>query len=221
MQLSQGAKRTDLHPDYAAIGAMHEDLHSAQHPEAQREVPFKRVVSNNAILSGRADFVFEDRVDECKATFSDATVRNAKAGTPELSHLAQLVCYLMEFGLSRGRLIYGYFVKAKDGALTRRDTAVIEVTIADDRILVNSKDTGYSTSDLVNTILQVSEWMQTDRPAPRPAKNGYASACKYCPLNMLCDRIDDQKLTIQQVKSEAIELIEAKPQATPKPKKEK
>lgn len=222
MQLAVGAKRVPLHPDYAAIGNMHEELHEKAHPEARREVPFKRVVNNDAILSGRADFVFDDRVDECKATFSDATFRNAKAGKPEMSHLTQLVCYLIEFGKTEGQLIYGYFIRAKDGSLKRQDTALIKISLSESgRVLVNGADTGYTVTDLTNTILQIADWMRTDVPAPRPAANGYMSACKFCPLKELCDRVDAQGLFVSEVRAEALELIESKKPAVPKPNKEK
>jgi hypothetical protein len=227
MQLAVGAKRIPLHPDYAAIGNMHEELHEKDHPEAKREVPFKRVVNPNTILSGRADFVFDDRVDECKATFSETTFKNAKAGKPEMSHLTQLVCYLMEFGVQRGRLIYGYFVQEKDKldkpkTFRRKDTAIIEVSIGDQgNVYVGGADTGYTVSDLTNTIFQIADWMRTDLPAPRPAANGFMSACKFCPASELFDRIDDQNLLISEVRTEALELIENKKPAIPKPSKEK
>lgn len=222
MQLAVGAQRVPLHPDYAAIGNMQEELHEKAHPEARREVPFKRVVNNDAIMSGRADFVFENRVDECKATFSESTFKNAKAGKPEMSHLTQLVCYLMEFGFTEGRLIYGYFVKAKDGSLKRQDTAVVEVSISGSgSVYVGGVDTGYTVSDLTNTVLQIADWMRTDVPAPRPAANGYMSACKFCPLKELCDRVDTEELFVSEVRSEALELIESKKPAVPKPNKEK
>jgi hypothetical protein len=221
MQLSKGAKRTDLHPDYAAIGNMHEELHEASHPEAQREVPFKRVVSDYSTLSGRADFVFEGRIDECKATFSKPAFLDAQKGKPSMAHLTQLVCYMMEFDLSRGRIVYGYFLKDRTGQLARRGTAVIDVTVVDDKVLVQGIDSGYTVHDLTNTILQIDKWMQTDEPAPRPAKEGYASACKYCPLAELCARADAQGLMVSEIKSEAIELVEAKVGPTPKPQKEK
>lgn len=221
MQLAKGAKRSELHPDYAAIGNMHEELHEKAHPEARREVPFRREVSETSILSGRADFVFDDRVDECKATFSKPAFKDAQNGKPSMAHLAQLVTYLMEFGLSRGRLVYGYFERDKRGLLVRKDTAAVEVGLVDNRICIQNTDTGYTTDDLINTITQIDHWMHTDIPAPRPSKDGFASACKYCPLAELCDRADDQGLLISEMKDEAIELIEAKVGPVPKVNKEK
>lgn len=217
MQLSEGAKRTDLHPDYAAIGNMHEELHEQQYPEAKREVPFKRVVSDTATLSGRADFVFESHVDECKATFSKPAFKDAQNGKPNMSHLSQLVCYLMEFGQSRGRLIYGYFEKSKEGKLVRKDVATIEITLDNTHVQVGGLDTGYTTDDLTNTILQIDKWKQSDSLAPRPSKDGFASSCRYCPLNQLCDFAERQGLTVTDIKNEAVELIEAKVGPTPKP----
>lgn len=221
MQLAKGAKRTDLHPDYAAIGNTHEEMHEKAHPEAKREVPFKRVVSEYSTLSGRADFVFEDRIDECKATFSKPAFLDAQKGKPSMAHLSQLVCYMMEFGLSQGRLVYGFFLRDRSGALARRGVAAIDVAVANDKVLVQGNDTGFTVHDLTNTILQIDQWMQTDQPAPRPAKEGYASACKYCPLSELCDRADAEGLMVSEMKNEAIELVEAKVGPTPKPQKEK
>lgn len=221
MQLSKLARRSELHPDYAAIGNLHEELHAAEHPEAQREVPFRRDVSATSLLSGRADFVFPDRIDECKATFSKTTISNAKAGKPEMSHLTQLVCYLMEFGLSRGRIVYGYFERAKTGELVRKDKAVIEIGLQDGQVLVAGQPSGYTTADLVSSMHQIDKWMHTTQLAPRPTANGFNSACRWCPLNELCNRADAEGLLTTDIVDEAVELIEAKKPPIPKPNKEK
>lgn len=219
MQLSKTAKRTELHPDYAAIGNLHEELHAAEHPEAQREVPFRRDVSDTSLLSGRADFVFPDRVDECKATFSKTTISNAKSGKPEMSHLTQLVCYLMEFGLSRGRIVYGYFEKSKTGELVRKDKVAVEVEVLGVNIVVNGSLTGYTTADLISSMHQIDKWMHTTQLAPRPSANGFNSACKFCPLRELCDRAEAKGLQTTDIIPEAVELIEAQVGPTPKPNK--
>lgn len=222
MQLAKTAKRTELHPDYAAIGNLHEELHAAEHPEAQREVPFRRDVSATSLLSGRADFVFPDRVDECKATFSKTTLNNAKSGKPEMSHLTQLVCYLMEFGLSRGRIVYGYFERAKTGELVRKDKTVVEVSLGPkDEVWANDYNTGYTGTDLVNSMHQIDKWMHTTQLAPRPTANGFMSACKWCPLRELCDRAEAEDLLTTDIVDEAVELIEAQVGPTPKITKEK
>ena len=222
MQLSQTAKRTELHPDYAAIGNLHEELHAAEHLEAQREVPFRRDVSATSLLSGRADFVFPDRVDECKATFSKTTLNNAKSGKPEMSHLTQLVCYLMEFGLSRGRIVYGYFERAKTGGLVRKDKTVVEVSLGPkDEVWANNHNTGYTGTDLINSMHQIDKWMHTTQLAPRPTANGFMSACKWCPLRELCDRAEAEDLLTTDIVDEAVELIEAQVGPTPKITKEK
>lgn len=221
MQLAKTAKRTELHPDYAAIGNLHEELHAAEHPEAQREVPFRRDVSDTSLLSGRADFVFPDRVDECKATFSKTTLNNAKSGKPEMSHLTQLVCYLMEFGLSRGRIVYGYFERAKTGELVRKDKAIVEVEIFGVNITVGGALTGYTTADLISSMHQIDKWMHTTQLAPRPTANGFNSACKWCSLRELCDRAEAEGLLTTDIVGEAIELIEAQVGPTPKITKEK
>ena len=222
MQLSQTAKRTELHPDYAAIGNLHEELHAAEHLEAQREVPFRRDVSATSLLSGRADFVFPDRVDECKATFSKTTLNNAKSGKPEMSHLTQLVCYLMEFGLSRGRIVYGYFERAKTGGLVRKDKTVVEVSLGPkDEVWANNHNTGYTGTDLINSMHQIDKWMHTTQLAPRPTANGFMSACKFCPLRELCDRAEAEDLLTTDIVDEAVELIEAQVGPTPKITKEK
>lgn len=227
MQLSQLARRSELHPDYAAIGNLHEELHAAEHPEAQREVPFRRDVSDTSLLSGRADFVFPDRVDECKATFSKTTLNNAKAGKPEMSHLTQLVCYLMEFDLSRGRIVYGYFERAKTGELVRQETAEVYVQLEDTtgplgyEVKVEGQGTGFYTVDLINSMHQIDKWMHTTQLAPRPTANGFNSACRWCPLNELCNRADAEGLLTTDIVDEAVELIEAKKPPIPKPNKEK
>ena len=221
MQLTEGAARTELHPSYAAIGNLHEELHAKENPQAKREVPFKTQFGEWTV-SGRADFVFEDSIDECKATFTRPTITKAKCGEVELSHLAQLTCYLSEFGLSRGRIVYGYFVIGKDGEFKRLDCIPVEVEIdANHDVLVAGVKSGYSTKEIANTILRISHWRESDQPAPRPAGVGFNSPCKYCPLATLCDRIEQENLQISEVKQEAIGLAESASSPTPKPSKER
>lgn len=190
------------------MGELHEVLHERSLIEPyKREEPFKRQVSDQTMLSGRVDFLFDDRIDECKSSFSKDTVRAARHGKPKTGHLAQLVCYLLEFGLTRGRLIYGYYERNRREELVKQDEAVVEVGLQDGQVTVNGSDTGYKLTDLSNSIVQLDKWLHSDQPAPRPAVVGFGGACRYCPMKALCDRIDQDNLSVSECKQEAHSLL--------------
>lgn len=157
-----------------------------------------------------------DSIDECKASFTE------NKGKPKDEHLAQLTCYLLEFQLTRGRVVYGYYKVRADGTFKRHSTTAFDVTIDGDVILVDGFDTGFKTSELVNTIVQLSKYLNSDLPAPRPSTaTSFFSPCKFCPVKDLCDRIEAENLTISETRAEAALLIQTKLGPTPKPTKVK
>jgi CRISPR/Cas system-associated exonuclease Cas4 (RecB family) len=215
-QFAIGGPRNQIDERYQEIGNLHEENH-AKSIEAQREVPFKRLIAEDVQLSGRVDFLLKDSIDECKSSFGKTAVQNAVKGKPEASHLAQLVCYLLEFGFSQGRLIYGYYEQGSQGYV-RKTQAIVPVTIIDGSVLVNGQHTGHKAEDLVNTILKLSQYLKDDVPAPRPASGGYSSPCRYCPISSICD---SNPTSIQQHRAEAHSLIASKSMPSPKIVKEK
>lgn len=204
------------------IGEQNEVEHAQTLTDFERERPFKRQL-DNVMLSGRVDFLLPDSIDECKATFNKPKFTDAQRGKPDPVHLAQLTCYLLEFGLHRGRLVYGWFTKKDDGTFHRQSVAYLQVEIVNEGILVDGADTGYKVADLVNSIVRQAKYLQSDLPAPRPSTaNSFRSPCKYCPLKGLCDRIDSDNLTIPQCRDEAKALIvNAPPGPAPKPSRHK
>lgn len=216
-QLSQGVRGPPLHPSYAAIGEQNENEHAATLTAPfQAELPFKRDLGNNTVLSGRADFVLADSIDECKASFTE------NKGKPKDEHLAQLTCYLLEFQLTRGRLVYGYYKQRSNGTFKRESVTTFNVELDGDALLVNGSDTGFKASELVNTIVQLTKYLNSDLPAPRPSTaTSFFSPCKYCPVKDLCDRIEGEGLTISETRAEAAQLIQSKQGPTPKPTKVK
>lgn len=210
-QFAIGAPRVEIDKRYQELGNLHEENHALS-IQAEREVPFKRQVTDTVTLSGRVDFLLKDSIDECKASFGKTAVQNAVKGKPKLAHLAQLVCYLLEFGFSRGRLIYGYYEQGSQGYV-RKSQAIVPVTIVEGSVLVNGQHSGHKSEDLVNTILKLGEHLQSDIPAPKPAAAGYNSPCKYCPLASICEQNPN---SISEHRAEAHQLIAGKSMPTPK-----
>jgi hypothetical protein len=200
------------------IGEQNEVEHSLTLSKYERERPFKRVLGD-VTLSGRVDFLLPDSIDECKATFNKSKLTDAERGKPDPVHLAQLVCYMLEFSLSRGRLIYGWFTVKPDGTFHRSKVVELAITLDNGTVLVDGADTGFKTDEVVNSIVRQAKYLQSDLPAPRPSTaTSWKSPCKYCPLQTLCKRIDDENLTIPQCKDEARQLIVSAPQGpAPKP----
>ena len=216
-QLSQGVRGPPLHPSYAAIGEQHENEHAKTLTVPfQAELPFKRDLGNGIVLSGRADFVLSDSIDECKASFTE------NKGKPKDEHLAQLTCYLLEFQLTRGKLVYGYYKQRADGTFKRESVTTFQVQLDGDVLLVDGFDAGFKASELVNSIVQLSKYLNSDLPAPRPSTaTSFFSPCKFCPVKDLCDRIESEGKTITESRAEAAELIVSKVGPTPKPSKVK
>lgn len=219
MQLSQGARGPEIHPAYAQIGSQNEEEHEATLTDYKREHPFKREL-DGVVLSGRVDFLLADSIDECKATFKKQLVTDAERGVADPGHLAQLTCYLLEHGLSRGRLVYGWYTQKTDGTFHRSKVVYVQVEIDDDRILVSGADRGYKASEIANSIVRLTKYLQSDLPAPKPstASSKFRSPCTYCPLKDLCDRIETNNLTVSACRDEAKELIVSqRPGPAPKP----
>ena len=205
------------------MGDLQEQLHAVDlgHQNQLWEIPFRRQVSPTATLSGRCDFIVGDTIDEAKSTTSADLVRNARYGKPDTGHLAQLVCYLLEFGLRSGRLIYGYFEKSKDGKLVRKDQARVNVELVGEDVHVNGLPTGHKTPELINSILQLDRWLSSDLPAPRPGETGsFFGPCKYCPMAELCKEIDNSD-SIAAFKTRAHEAMASQTFRPAKFKKEK
>lgn len=160
--------------------------------------------------------MLSNEIHECKASFTE------NKGKPKDEHLAQLTCYLLEFQLLRGKLIYGYYKQRADGTFKRHSTTTFEVLIDGDVILVDGFDAGFKASELVNSLVQLAKYLNSDLPAPRPSTaTSYMSPCKYCPVKDLCDRIESEGLTISETRAEAAQLIQSKLGPTPKPTKVK
>jgi hypothetical protein len=222
-QLSQGARGPDIHPDYMTIGNQNEVEHEATLTDYEREKPFRRDLGG-AVLSGRVDFLLKDSIDECKATFKKQVLTDAERGKPDPGHLAQLTCYLLQFDLRHGRLIYGWYTQKLDGTFHRSKVVELAVTIEDGSVLVNGADTGYKAADIANSIVRLTKYLQSDLPAPKPstASNSFGSPCTYCPLKTLCSRVDSENLTIPEVRDEARGLVvNQQPGPAPKPTKYK
>lgn len=205
--------RPDIDPIYAKVGAHHEDLHAASLTASdtsfQREVTCKSEVLPGVELSGRCDFLLEGEVHETKASLSKSSSHVLK-GNPKVSHLSQLVSYMLHWGKPLGRIIFAAYKETKDG-FSKTGERHFSVTLAQDgRVLVDTNPTPYYAQDLLSHRLQAAQLLTARkvheaRPLNWDAKFG--SPCTYCPFNKVCDKYDAGELTDEQAITQASEAL--------------
>jgi len=195
------------------LGKLHEDNYAATLTDFEAEVPFK-IDLGNAVVSGRADFVLADRIDECKGMVSaSGKLAVIDKGYFKLNHLAQLVLYLGAFKKDLGRLVYGYYELGEEG-LVQVASRTFVVTLRKGVIIqVDGVDTDYTTEDITSSIRNAAKWLNTEEFAPRPAKaeQKFGGPCHFCPLKPLCDNIDKGGADFAKARVVAEMLITTKP----------
>jgi CRISPR/Cas system-associated exonuclease Cas4 (RecB family) len=211
-QLAYGVSAS-INPFYSELGDLHEERHEKTLTVPyEREKPFKQDFPEY-VVSGRADFVMEGSVDECKASVSSSIKLGViRDGNVKTSHLAQLTLYLMQFGYDNGRLVYGYYQHDREENLVCTSERLFDVTLDNKAILVDGEPSLYTVNDLVSNIVHLGEWLITDELAPRPVPLNFGGPCKYCPLAGLCDKAEQIGATVSVLKEEAKSLIENQPQ---------
>lgn len=223
--------RTDLHPLYAAVGAEHEALHLARLTAdpaivgVERECPVQGLVYGHDVVeySGRQDFVvtYKDghkEIHECKATFSKNTRREFRKGVPVTNHLAQLVSYLGQAELDRGRLVYGYYEAEDNGALVCAELKEILVSVDEKgRILTDGVDSGFTAVDQLRHMQISAKHLMAETWGPRPAgwDSKWSSPCSFCVFRSACDHMDQTSLSIDEAFRIADRSIKGIPTAIP------
>lgn len=232
--------RTNIHPQYAEIGETHEVMHECELGLDQevigwmREEPIREPVYGNphSDFSGRMDFIVtycdgHQEVHECKATFSKNIRREFRKGNPVLNHLAQLVAYLGQVGLTKGRLIYGYF-EEHEGDLIRTESREIWVEVDDKgRILTDGIPTGYTAHDQLRHMQVAATHLAEETFGPRPQGWDalYGSPCTFCDFQNACTKLDSGWEDKDVIELARLDVEDVKPNEpkinTYKPKKGK
>lgn len=195
---------TPIQPERSLVGAVHEHLYMRRLGDqlARREFNIEDATDKYVTRRGRADFQTVDQViHECKATFSESIKRTViGSGKPKLTHIAQLVNYLITEKLSRGRLFYGYYEEVEiDGEIYLKLKAErgfdVEVNDAGN-ILIDGAIYEHDVRDLIRHTVNAIEALKNIPAVPdRPinAFEPYASPCGYCAFKNVCNDYDNDK----------------------------
>jgi len=181
--------------------------------------------------SARTDFLTMEHdsdtfvVHENKSSMNSSALGAAKREEIKINQLAQLVGYLVIYDLPLGYLhIDGYSEKKnkETGELEikpkiRRDTKephsyTFEITFSENRdILVNGRLSGYTTLDAVNHMVAAAEMLNTPYVADRPMNaNDERGACSWCDLKDVCDKTDEEDLSVEEFINEVLTLNKEK-----------
>lgn len=195
-----GVKGSEIAQEYKDIGDIHERLLESRLAEMgasyDREVPFKLYLDGKAqgpdfigpedkhVVSGRCDFLGNDDIIECKATFNKQKYKAA----PSREHLAQLVLYMGHWQKRHGKLFYGYYEKSVDGEFIPVDTKNIEVSLKDDgSVYVDSELYAYGLQDIAQALASLTRIYDDGIIPDVPWTDEAMSACKFCPAANACD----------------------------------
>lgn len=207
--VSQGIKK-DIDPKYQELGKQHEDWYAEFRKEdiLYQEKPIVKYY-DNIKYSGRIDFIMKNgEIHETKASISKSFLYSVvRKKEVKLSHLAQLVSYLVHTKSVKGKIIAGYYkLIAKDSnVLTLSEYTEFLVEINDlGEILVNGIKFRYSVKDSITYLLTLVNMLKTEEIGIRPtSKNTWSNPCTYCPLLPLCDSFDAGSLSKEEYKTKS------------------
>lgn len=215
MVASIGSTRVELDPIYAELGALHEEWWTKKLGVRliAREKEIKVELSDTVRYSGRADFIVEGpEVHETKASMSKTFLyQNIRKRKPKLSHLAQLVSYMIQLKIPKGQIIAGFY-KEKESRLVLQEHVEFKVDIDDEgRILVDGVATPYTVAHQLAHLHMAQQALETQELGDRRPLNyeAWTGPCKMCPLNNLCWAKDQSPITDKEFKDQAKELINA------------
>lgn len=191
---------------YTILGEQNEVRHAAVLDAAgvtyQRETPIERTSRRvpGVTITGHADFLIEDpttlqfsEVHELKSVSSANTKRETiDKGFIKPENLAQLVAYMGEFDIERGKLIYTYYKDGDVNKVTAERT--FEVTVDEyGRICVNGSSTQFTAYDIIAHRNAAIEVIATGEIADRPYRHDapFNSPCQFCSFRSACERHDN------------------------------
>lgn len=196
---SEGIKEP-FDPKHAKRGAIAENRYEAALIEAEaeyeREVPFKIQIEEDAVVSGRCDFILSGtRIDEVKSSESPSVIKDViKDGKVRDANVAQLVTYLMAKALTYGTLIYSaYKYNKKAQVLEHVADRVFSVQLmAHGGIYVDEKLYKFHARDVVAHFLANAKVVRNRTVAARPYNfKGFDGPCKYCFVKDTCGLYDE------------------------------
>jgi len=187
--------------------------------------------------SARTDFLTLEHdadtivVHENKSTMNSSTLGAAKRGEFRINQLAQITGYLIMWDLPLGYLhIDGYSEKNakknKEDEKAGRDVDYVivpkisrdtkkphsytfEITFSGNDILVDGRLSGFTKLDAVNHMVATAEMLNKPYIADRPMNSeDERGACSFCDLRYVCDKTDEENLTVDEFINEALMLNE-------------
>jgi hypothetical protein len=224
MLVSSKQRTPYFDPLFAKIGAFHERWYEAKLGDQVEgvEVVVKSDITPLTEFSGRMDFVTKDKViHETKASFSNSFYMDViRVGKFKLSHLSQIVCYMINLEQTEGVIACGYYEMDSQGEFSQSGFRTLTVTIdANGKILVDGEHTGYDVFQQIAHRNAAADVLERQIIGGRPANIGsYTSPCNYCPMRATCDKYDDGDLTKEQFIAQGMNDIKYAPPMKAKPR---
>ena len=177
--------REDFPPLYSAIGAIGEEYHIARLGTIEeREISIRKEVAPNVYVSGRYDGICSEFVYEFKTTLSRNLYTSIiNKGEFLLTHLGQLVTYMVMLERSRGKLCvaYAHFNKAVTQLEFKPRDFIVE--LRDNDIYVDDVKTEYTVSQLMKFYSIVAQAHLSEALPPATMND---KACNGCSLINIC-----------------------------------
>lgn len=224
MVISIGANRKDIDPIYAELGLLHEDWYAERLGDElkEREFPIKFDLAPTVEYSGRVDFLTHDgRVHETKASMSkNFLYKHIRKGEVKLSHLAQVVSYMIHLQLPKAVIAAGFYDEQK----TLKEKRFFDVSIRDDgMIVVDDIPTGLEVKHQLAHLNAAVHALSTLEIGQRPENYlEFGSACHFCPVKALCSSYDFGHISAEELREQGREAINNEPvkmRKVPEPKK--
>jgi hypothetical protein len=207
------ADRVPLNPVYGRVGLHHEDKHALSLGDRllHREQVVRKSYSDKVMYSGRIDFITTDNeIHETKATLSKNFLSSViKKGQVKLSHMAQVLSYMIHTGIRKGELVTGFYTE-KGETFEPGPSRNFTILASDNSTLIDGHTNFPYTIEHQKRYLESAiEVLETGLPHKDRPKNylSFTGPCRYCPLKELCKIYDKGKISPELFKQEGIDLI--------------
>jgi hypothetical protein len=190
--LTANGYRKDIPSSSQDMGREWEDLVFKRLTEEQpwafhRELPFKKQINQECVVSGRLDYLLYDEergteILECKATAAkDAKYKILRDGEFKLNWLSQVACYMNSLGHSIAKIL----VLVKNGG---ERTFVVEAK-KKGGLYVDGEGSGFNLHDQARHTQIISECLTEGIVWERPI-TFRGDPCKWCSKQLLCMKWD-------------------------------
>ncbi len=216
MVISHNAPRTPILEIYGRLGAFHESrvalLFGDQVEAVER--PVKAQIDLDTEYSGRVDFILKDQtVIEAKASMSKTFRREViRKGHVKLSHLAQIVSYMIQLKADKGQIITGYYEETPEGPdpFIQKESRIFHISIrSDGGILIDGEWSGHNAQDQYKHTLLAAEVLRTREIKDRPinTEDFFKSPCFFCPLKDVCTQYDKKYIDSEELKKKGFQIL--------------